>query len=188
MPQREYGGRNTLTFQKLPGYKNLIAWQRGSDLSTLVHRSTAKFGPGYYRLADQMRGAAISVTGNIAEGYCRTSLREYIRFLEIARGSLGELGSYIQDCERWELLKGAELQEIVRLYGDTTYFVDRLLASLYKKLGEEPSDRQFYLKEERAAYNAGETRVADALQGFIGDICTPSDAFISGTPESLRDP
>jgi len=70
---REYGGQGTLTFRKLHGFKNIIAWQKASDLSHLINKVVSKFGPGYYKLADQMRSAAVSVTGNIAEGYCRSS-------------------------------------------------------------------------------------------------------------------
>jgi four helix bundle protein len=43
-----------------------------------------------------MRGAAVSVMGNIAEGYGRNAIGDYIRYCEIARGSLAELGSYIE--------------------------------------------------------------------------------------------
>ena len=46
-----------------------------------------------------MRGAAVSVFGNIAEGYGRSAIGDYIRFCEIARGSLTELGSYIEVCQ-----------------------------------------------------------------------------------------
>ena len=154
--RQEYGGHDTLTFQKLHGFKNIIAWQKGSDLAYLINKAVSKFGPGYYRLADQMRGAAISVTGNIAEGYCRSSLGDYIRFCEIARGSLGELGSYIQDCERWGLIVGEELQRIVQLYGDTSFFLDRLIQSLVKKRQEGSWDKQFWVKEEPVLYAVSE--------------------------------
>ena len=98
---RAYQGAKTRTYQKLYGYKNLITWQKADDLAAMVHELTLHWGPGYYRLSDQMRSAAVSVKSNIAEGYCRVSLGDYIRFCVIARGSLGERGSQIQDCERW---------------------------------------------------------------------------------------
>jgi four helix bundle protein len=78
----------------LGGFRNLLAWQRADDLADIVHRVTARFGPGYYRLSNQMRGSAISVTGNIAEGYARGALGDYIRFCEIARASLAEQGTW----------------------------------------------------------------------------------------------
>ena len=75
----------------------------------------------------------MSVKSNIAEGYCRASLGDYIRFCAIARGSLGELGSQIQDCERWGLVTGDPLTDLLEQYGDTTFFLERLIAGLKKK-------------------------------------------------------
>ena len=97
MAEYQYGGKGTQTFQKLHGFKKIVAWQAASDLNFQVNQLVSRFGPGYYKLADQMRTAAIAVSGNIAEGYCSGSLGNYIRYGNIARGSLGELGSYIQD-------------------------------------------------------------------------------------------
>jgi four helix bundle protein len=146
--------KETLTWRKLHGFKNLLAWQRGDDLAALVHGTTAKFGAGNYRLVDQMRGAATSVTRNIAEGYCRASLNEYIRFCEIARGSLGELGSDIHHCERVGLLKGEELEKIVALYSETSYLLDRLINSLREKRRKEGGART--LREETVSYVIGD--------------------------------
>ncbi len=152
MAEYEYGGKDTLTYRYLHGYKKLIVWQKGSDLGRLINKAVSKFGPGYYRLAGQMRDAATSVTANIAEGYCRSALGDYIRFCEIARGSLGELGSFIQDCELWGLLAGKELQQIVSFYRDTSYLLDRLIQSLKKKREEGTWDRQFWIKEGTEPY------------------------------------
>ena len=145
----------TLTWKKLHGFKNLLVWQRADDLAYLVHKATARFGPGNYQLVDQMRGAATSVTRNIAEGYCRASLNEYIRFCEIARGSLGELGSDIHHCERVGLLKGEELKQIVDLYSETSYLLDRLLDSLYRKRRGESRTRT--IREQQTPYVVGDS-------------------------------
>jgi four helix bundle protein len=117
---RSYQGDKTCTYRKLYGYKKLITWQKANDLAAMVHDLTLRFGPGHYRLSDQMRGSSQSVKDNIAEGYCRVSLGDYIRFCEIARGSLGELGSQIQSCERWGLAIGDELTALLEQYGDTS--------------------------------------------------------------------
>ena len=52
-------------------------------------------------MADQMRRAAVSIASNLAEGVGRSSDRELIRFLVIARGSCAELGAQLaiaSDC------------------------------------------------------------------------------------------
>jgi len=145
-------GAGTKTFPKLGGFRNLLAWQRADDLAEAVHRETGRLGPGYYRLSDQMRGAAISVTANIAEGYARGALGDYIRFCEIARGSLAELGTYIQDCERWGLVIGDDLDRFISLYSETSYLLNQLLRGLYRKRREGTWERA--IREKAEGYDA----------------------------------
>jgi four helix bundle protein len=66
----------------------LDAWQRGMDLFSMAFRLTASVSD--LKLRSQFRDAAQSVSANIGEGYGRRSLPEYIQFLYIAKGSLGE--------------------------------------------------------------------------------------------------
>ena len=120
----------------------------------MVYEVTRGFGAGHYRLLDQMCGSASSVKDNIAEGYCRAALGDYIRFCEIARGSLGELGSQIQSCERWRLVAGTKFADLLEQYGDTTYLLERLITSLIEKRQAGDWDRSFGVKEERAVYLA----------------------------------
>jgi len=156
MAQYEYGGKGTLMFQKLPGYKKIVAWQAASDRSFLVNQLVTRLGPAYYELADQMRRSAISVSGNIAEGYCSGTLPNYIRYCRTAHGSLGELGSYIQDCERFKLTTGEELKKLIEQYGQATFFLDRLIPALIKKEQEGTWDKNYGVKEERSSYRTEE--------------------------------
>jgi four helix bundle protein len=159
MANYQYQGRGTQTFQKLPGYRNLAAWQAASDLSHMISQMTARLGPAYWRLANQMRGAAISAAGNIAEGYCSGTLPNYIRYCNHARGSLGELGSYLQDCERDSLLTGDELTRHVKQYGDTSFFLDRLVQALVQKeKNEPPSPQPYSVREAAATYVVDDTQ------------------------------
>ena len=48
-----------------------------------------------YGLISQIRRAVVSISANIAEGYERNYRKEYIQFLMIAKGSLGETETYL---------------------------------------------------------------------------------------------
>ena len=43
----------------------------------------------------QLRRASVSVVANVAEGYERQHRKEYVQFLMIAKGSLGEVETYL---------------------------------------------------------------------------------------------
>src|SRR5713226_3275485 len=70
------------------GYMKLEAWQRGMDLFDMVFKAAS--GVPDFKLRSQVSDAAPSVSANIAEGYGRRTLPEYLQFLYIAKGSLGE--------------------------------------------------------------------------------------------------
>jgi len=76
----------------LKSYKELIVWQKSIELVKEIYKLTNEFPRSeVYGLSSQMQRAAISIPSNIAEGYSRKNLKEYIQFLHIAYGSLAEL-------------------------------------------------------------------------------------------------
>lgn len=74
------------------GYRSLIVWQKAYLFTLEIYRITKKFPKEeLYGLTSQLRRAASSVPVNIAEGYGRSSTKEYLQFLSIARGSIFEV-------------------------------------------------------------------------------------------------
>lgn len=72
------------------GYQQLVVWQ---DALNYYKLTTELFRPAGFemgRIVSQQLASVDSVHRNIAEGYCRRSIKEYIHFLYIALGSLGE--------------------------------------------------------------------------------------------------
>src|SRR5438477_6393881 len=72
------------------GYMNLIVWQRAMDLFQLVWKLSHEKAGIDFKLRSQLADAAQSISANVAEGYGRRSINEYIHFLYIALGSLAE--------------------------------------------------------------------------------------------------
>lgn len=73
-------------------YKELLIWQKGVELTKRVYGISRclpkeeRFG-----LSSQLTRAALSIPSNIAEGQQRHGTKEFVHFLGIALGSMGEL-------------------------------------------------------------------------------------------------
>jgi four helix bundle protein len=72
--------------------ENLEIWRLGVSLAKDVYVITEKFPRReVYCLTDQIRRAAVSVPSNIDEGKGRSTAKDFVHFLNTARGSLYEL-------------------------------------------------------------------------------------------------
>ena len=80
----------------MEGFQRLQTWQKAYDLALEIYKVTKDF-PQHeqYGLISQVRRAAVSVSANIAEGYERQFRKEYLQYLNIAKGSLGEVETYL---------------------------------------------------------------------------------------------
>src|ERR1035438_1267123 len=88
-------------------FRDLEVWQLGLDLVQSFYQCTAAFPKSEtFGLAAQMRGAAVSIPSNIAEGQARKSPKEFLRFLSYAVGSLAELETQLELATRLEYGQG----------------------------------------------------------------------------------
>jgi len=72
--------------------ENLQIWKLGVTLAKDIYLLTEKFPKTeVYSLTDQIRRAAVSIPSNIAEGKGRSTAKDFVHFLNTARGSLYEL-------------------------------------------------------------------------------------------------
>jgi len=118
-------------------HRDIVLWQRGMDLAQKVYQVTEGFPrTERYGLCAQMRGAAVSVPSNVAEGFGRGRNAEFVRFLEIARGSLFELQTQGELARRLGWLKGPQLTALRDLSRECDRISSALLRSL-KKRGQE---------------------------------------------------
>jgi four helix bundle protein len=115
-------------------YMKLEVWQRGMDLFELVFKETR--GVTDFRLRSQATDAAQSVSANITEGYCRRSLPEYLQFLYVAKGSLGECLTRSIGLRRVDLLTAQQFEAIDILH----YEVENKLLGLIRSLEAKRSD------------------------------------------------
>jgi len=114
-------------------YRDLIVWQKAMVLVTEIYKVSKSFPRREdYGLTSQLRRCAVSIPSNIAEGYGRHSRNEYVRFLQIASGSLYELQTQMEISANLEYLKKDDFE---RLY-EMTREIERMLSSLIRRLKE----------------------------------------------------
>lgn len=108
-------------------------------LTKAVYEASASFPKTEgYGLSAQMRRAAVSVPSNIAEGHNRNSLKEYLRFLSFAQGSLAELETQISLAKMCDYIDMPSEQKLLKESDE----IGKMLRGLQTKLNEkilEPS-------------------------------------------------
>lgn len=82
----------------------IIAWQKADELAIELYQATAECFPPEekFGLTSQLRRAAVSVPANIAEGSGRRTLKDFLRFLYNAQGSLSEVEYFLHFAHRLE--------------------------------------------------------------------------------------
>ena len=82
--------------KKIECFEYLYIWQKAVEYAKEIYLITDKKElKSDFGLKDQMRRASVSISTNIAEGFERRSRKEYLNFLNIAKGSAGEIRSLI---------------------------------------------------------------------------------------------
>ncbi len=90
-------------------HTKLRAFELADDVVMLVYRVTSGFPKEeLFGLTSQIRRAAVSVPSNIVEGCARDSEAEYLRFLNIAFGSLRELHYQLNLSKRLGFLRNED--------------------------------------------------------------------------------
>lgn len=110
-------------------YQQLRVWQESMLLAEMVYKAVAGLPASErFGLADQLRRASVSIPSNIAEGAGRGSDREFVRFLQIAKGSLQEVETQLLLCTRLKLLPntGSLLEVTNHIFALLNALINRL--------------------------------------------------------------
>ena len=112
-------------------HRDLIVWQKAVDLAVEINQLIKKLPKEeLYALSTQMRRAAVSIPSNIAEGRARSSSKDFIRFLYMARGSLYELDTQIFIAVKSGYLTDSDIEFAMSLYDE----VKKMLNSMISKM------------------------------------------------------
>jgi four helix bundle protein len=92
-------------------FEDLEVWQRGCRLAVSVFETFVACGN--FTMQNQVQRAALSVPSNVAEGYERNSNKEFIRFLNIAKGSCGELRTQLYISRKLNFLNKPDFDHLI---------------------------------------------------------------------------
>jgi four helix bundle protein len=119
---------------KVKHYRELVVWQKSMQLTKTIYEISGGFPKQeQYGLTSQMRRSAISIPSNIAEGHNRDSLKEYLRFLSIAQGSVAELETQVCLAGLLNYIDLMQEQELLASIDE----IGKMLRGLQMKLSEK---------------------------------------------------
>jgi len=74
-------------------FEDLDVWKRSAALCAEIYKELSDLKDFGYR--DQITRSSLSISSNVAEGFERQGKKEFINFLNYAKGSTGELRSQV---------------------------------------------------------------------------------------------
>jgi four helix bundle protein len=118
------------------GYMKLEVWQRGLDLFDLAFQLNSRVAD--FKLKSQFIDATQSVSANVAEGYGRRTLPDYIYFLYVSKGSLAESLTRAIGLWRARLVSASEFEQFDILHYEVENKLLALIESLETKRATGP--------------------------------------------------
>jgi four helix bundle protein len=115
-------------------FEEMPIWQKAMDLAVNVFKLTEKLPKKEdYGLTSQIRSSALSVAGNISEGFGRKHTRDKLNFYYDSRGSLAETKNHLIYGHQVGYFSDTEFSEYSGLVEDVWKELNFLIVSLQKR-------------------------------------------------------
>jgi len=125
------------------GFRQLGVWNNAIDLYVLTCKILSGSPYELKKTISNCIDAAHSISRNIAEGYSRRSIKEYLNYLNIALGSSGEYYSSIFSFYKADQITEEDFEKLDKLHYKTENELIQLTKSLQQKLKENEWDENF---------------------------------------------
>ena len=136
------------------GYQKLRVWNDAIDYYSQTCDTFRGFPYELKRVSAQAIASSDSVHRNIAEGYCRRSIHEYLNFLNIALGSLGESISGLHAYRKSKQITEEEFQKLDKFAYKLENGLLKLVESLEHKRERGEWTDHLIVKESNAIYGS----------------------------------
>ncbi len=134
------------------GYMQLRVWQDAKELYLLTWNVFKRFPYELKRVASQQIASIDSIHRNIAEGYCRRGIKEYLQHLNIAMGSAGESVSALHVYCPAGHISEEEFEQMDSLAFRMENGLKKLIESLQEKQQNGDWDDSFVIRESNEVY------------------------------------
>jgi four helix bundle protein len=134
------------------GYRQLRVWEDAIAYYAATCETFGGFSFVLQRVASQQISSVDSIHRNIAEGYCRRSLNEYLHFLNIALASAGESVSGLHAFSAATQIADADFQRLDTVAYKLENGLKRLIESLQDKKLTDTWDDSFVIRETNGGY------------------------------------
>lgn len=132
--------------RSVSSYRDLQVWQHAMDLLIAIYAATKGFPKEeMYGLTSQIKRSALSVPSNIAEGSSRRSTAEFIRFINIATGSVAEVETQLIAAERLGYLASKTLSVLMEQTDRISRKLQKLHDALQRK--QQPRDSRLATRD-----------------------------------------
>lgn len=112
-------------------FEDIEAWQSAREFTNQIYEVTSrKFFDKDFQLRNHLRKSACSILSNIAEGFERNGRKEFIQFLSIAKGSVGEVRSQLYVAYDQQYIT----EDDIKRMNEMAERIGRLLGGLMKYL------------------------------------------------------
>ncbi len=122
--------------EKIHSFKQLHVWQESHKLTLLVYEVTKTFPKEeMFGLTNQIRRSVGSVGANLAEGFCRVSLKDKVHFYIIAAGSISETENHLELAHDLRYLISSDYSKLK----EQLISVHKLCNALIKSIKSSPN-------------------------------------------------
>ncbi len=94
----------------IKNFEELAIWEMARELVNLIYSCLNNCKD--YSFKDQITKAGVSILNNISEGFCRGSDSEFRYFLNVSKGSAGEVKSMLYLAEDLGYIRCDKAQEL----------------------------------------------------------------------------
>src|SRR5438874_9257924 len=115
-------------------FEDLEVWQRGCRLTVDIFKAFQRCKE--FTLKDQIQRSALSIPSNVAEGAERGSNKDFAHFLNIAKGSCGELRTQLYIARRLDFITKAEREKLVAESKELSAMLEGLRRSVLSRVAK----------------------------------------------------